>query len=50
MSTAWARSGVYETWLMSKSNFFGPGAYEVSNLIGIQVTASLAKPSLSATA
>ena len=35
---------------MSKSNFFGPGAYEVLNGTTIQFTSSLVKPSCFATA
>ncbi len=44
------RSSVIETWLMSKSKVFGPGAMALLKLATVQVTSSLVKPSLSATA
>jgi hypothetical protein len=44
------RSSVIETWLMSKSNAFAPGAITLLKLATVQVTSVVAKPSLSATA
>ena len=42
--------GLYETWLMSKSNVLGPGLYELSNGTYVHATWSLVKPSWSAIA
>ena len=49
-STTFARSGLIDTWLMSKSKFFTPGAMAWSKLAFTQVTAVLAYPSFVATA
>src|SRR5207248_7048327 len=49
-STTFARAGVYEISLMSKSNFFGPGAKEVLKGTTTHLTSLCAKPSLPATA
>ena len=49
-STAFWRAGVIEIWLMSKSKFFGPGAYEELNGTTVHFTSSFEKPSFFATA
>src|SRR3954469_19676482 len=48
--TTFARAGVYEIWLMSKSNGFLPGAYALANGTYTHLTAERWKPSCLATA